>query len=257
MNKYLKKVDILILIAIAIIAGGLSILDFFNISSQVSNYPLFTLFLLSMISLHLIVSHFVQEDFQDDTEKSLKKLASQVSKVDITVYANSKEIESHLAVKILEAKTSVYDLSWKTVIGSGFSAPTRLMAHSYLDQCIIEASGRIAYREIFIFNDDRRIQKLERRLQENKAGYSCRYFDDKSNIPRIQFVIIDEDEIFFFVSSSDSILCSVRDPAIIRIFKSYYEYTWNQAIPIKEGANIYENQVKKILSTRKKYIHTS
>ena len=94
MNKYLKKVDILILIAIAIIAGGLSILDFFNISSQVSNYPLFTLFLLSMISLHLIVSHFVQEDFQDDTEKSLKKLASQVSKVDITVYANSKEIES-------------------------------------------------------------------------------------------------------------------------------------------------------------------
>jgi hypothetical protein len=256
MNKYLKKVDILILVVIAIVAGGLSILDFFDISSQVSNYPLFTLFLLSMISLHLIVTHFAQEDFQDDTEKSLKKLSSQVSKLDITVYANSKEIESHLAVKILEAKTSVYDLSWKTVIGSGFSAPTRLMAHSYLDQCIIEASGRIAYREIFIFNDDRRIQKLERRLQENKSGYSCRYFDDKSNIPRIQFVIIDEDEIFFFASSSDSILCSVRDPAIIRIFKSYYEYTWNQAIPIKEGANIYENQVKKIMSTRKKSVHT-
>ena len=45
------------------------------------------------------------------------------------------------------------------------------------------------------------IKKLEQRLKENKSGYSCKYFKDDSDIPRLQFVIIDDDEVLFFASS--------------------------------------------------------
>lgn len=246
MKKALKKIDLVVLVLIALISIVISILDFFDLIEISPNYPLFILVLLSMISIHLIVSHFVQEVFQDDTTQILKLINSEEAKLDIKVYKNSKEIESILAMKILDAKDSVYDLTWKTVISSGFSAPSREVTHSYLDKCIKKASETIAYKEIFVFNDIRRFDKLMRRIKENQSGYSCRYYDDTSNIPRIQFVIVDDDEIFFFASSTDSILCSIKNPYIIRIFKSYYDYTWNHAIPIKEGPVIDKKQLEKI-----------
>ncbi len=247
MQKLLRKIDIIILGAIALASSIIAIVDFFDLFGGVSpNYPLFILLLLGIIGLHLIISHFSQEDFRSHTTASLQSIVRGIKTADFRVFNDSIEIESYLAKRILEAKKSVCDLSWKVKISEGFSASNRQLAHGYMDKCIAEVSDRIPYREIFMFNDPRRAEKLERRLLEKKRGYSCRYFKDDSPIPRLQFVIIDDEEIFFFASAADSLLCAFRSQELCKVFRSYYEVSWNAAIPIKDGPRIYDEEVELI-----------
>jgi len=247
MHKILRKIDLIILVVIALMAGALSVVDFFDIVQFAApNYPLFTLFLLSMVALHLIVSYFSQEDFRSDTKTLLDRIAKGAEVNDFHVFKDSAEIESYLAKRIIEAKKSVCDLSWKAKISEGFSARNRQLAHGYMDKCITEASDRIPYREIFIFSDRRRVEKLVHRIEENKKGYSCSYFKDDTLIPRLQFVIVDDEEIFFFASSASSILCSFRSQELCKVFRSYYDEAWNKAIPIKEGPRINYEEVELI-----------
>ncbi|MBD2234915.1 hypothetical protein [Phormidium tenue] len=251
MNKLLRSLDLGILAIIALISISLTIVDFFKFGEQNTNYPFITLFLLSTIALHLIVAYFLQQDFHGNTLSLLQRISEEVNVTDFRVFSDSVELETYLAKRMLEAKNSICDLSWKAKISEGFSASSRQVAHAYMDKCIAEASDRIAYREIFMFNDSRRIDKLERRLKENKSGYSCRYFKENSSIPRLQFVIVDDEEVLFFASSPYSPLCAIRNQELCRVFRSYYETTWNSAIPIKDGLRMDGKQISLIRNLRK------
>lgn len=248
MKNFFKKLDIIILGIIAFVSISFVIIDFFNILEEITlNYSLFTLFLLGMIGLHLIFYNISQEEFRSSTSMSLKSIVKGIT--DFKVFNNSIEIESYLAKRILEAKKSVCDLSWKSKISEGFSASDRQLSHEYMDKCIAKISERTPYREILMFNDPRRVEKLKRRLSEKKGGYSCRYFKENTIIPRLQFVLIDDEEIFFFASAADSPLCSFRSQELCKVLRSYYEATWSKAIPIKDGPKIFNTEVEFILKT--------
>jgi len=247
MGGFLRKVDLILLIIIALIASIVSILDFFNvIESGTMDYPLLTLFLVSMIGIHLIVSHFSQEDYQSQTIDVLNRLVQGLTAIDFREFRDSIEIESYLAQRMLEARKSICDLTWKRKLSPGFSAKDRQLSHTYMDKCIAEASERIPYREVFIFSDPRRVQKLVRRLSEDKPGYSCRYFREDPPIPRLQFVIVDDEEVFFFASSPNAPLCSFRSKELARVFKAYYEAIWQAAISIKEGDRVSLEEVERV-----------
>lgn len=244
----LRKVDLILLFIIAIIASVITILNYFDLlGTYIPNYPLLTLFLLGMIGLHLIVSYFSQEDFRNDTTSLLKRIEKESISSELLIFNDSMEIENYLGKRMLEAKKSICDLTWKGKISAGFSASDRQLSHGYMDKCITTASDRISYREIFIFNDPRRIEKLERRLSEKKRGYSCKHFKKDSSIPRLQFVIVDDEEVFFFASAPDSPLCSFRNTDLAKVFKSYYEAIWSEATTIKEGPYINNEEIEDIL----------
>lgn len=250
MQKMLRKLDLIVLILIAVIAAGLSVLDFFNLAEvQVESYPLFTLFLLSMVCLHLIVSHFATEDFRDESVDFLRKINSGIESPESRRFADSIEMETYLGNRILEAKRSICDLTWKVRIGEGFSSGSRQLAHGYLESCIAKVSDRLAYREIFVFNDPRRVEKLERRLAERKAGYSCRYFREDQPIPRLQFVIVDNEEVFFFASAADSPLLAIRSNELGRVMKSYFEAAWAAARPLKSALSVDETELAYVRGT--------
>lgn len=251
MRAILRSVDLIVLVLIALIAAVLSVLDFFNlVEVQALSYPLFNLFLVSMIGLHLIVRHFADEDFQGQAISLLTRVAARIGSTEYRQFADSSEMETYLGKRLLEAKRSVCDLTWKAKMSEGFSATGRQLSHDYMDRCISEASSRISYREIFVFNDNRRIAKLERRLAEYRSGYSCRYFPQDSSIPRLQFVILDDEEVLFFASSADSPLACLRSPELGRIMKSYFEAAWAAATPIKTGPAIQHAEVERIRNLR-------
>jgi len=254
MINILKKVDLIILSIIALVAGILAILDVFNVIDIAQPYySLITLFLLAMIGLHLITSHLVQDDFRKKSDELLSQITKGLEETDFILFDDSMEIERDLGNRMLEAKKSVCDLTWKIKISEGFSASDRQLSHEFMDKCIATASDRISYREIFIFNDSRRIEKLNRRLDENKNGYSCRYFKEDSIIPRLQFVIVDDEEVYFFASSADAILCSFRNKDLCKVFRSYYEAVWGAATVIKEGPRIEYTQVELIRKKLKSF----
>lgn len=252
-RQVLRKVDLIILLVVAAISIVLSVLHIFKLIETPwieDNFAVFTLLLLSLIGLHLIVSHLTQEDYQEETYRTLLSLASGSNSEQIRTFKDAAEIEGYLAKRMLEARASICDTTWKTQISEGFSAGDRQRAHQYMDTCIAEASNRVAYREIFIFNDVRRIEKLERRISEERAGYSCRYFREDSLVPRLQFVLIDEEEVLFFASSSGSPLMSFRSQKVAAVLRPYFEVAWAAARPIKTGSKINEKELAYIRKLR-------
>ena len=252
MRAVLRRVNLVVLALIALVAVALSIGDLFKLLPDNSrNYPIIILLLLAGIGLHLVTAHLSMEDFESKALSLLNRLDRSGKFPEVRVFEDSVEIENYLGKRLLEAKKSVCDLSWKQQISAGFSASSRQLAHGYMDKCIAATSGRISYREIFVFNDSRRVDKLRRRLTEKKKGYSCRHFRSDSEIPRLQFVIVDDSEVFFFASAADSILCSVKNNEIAEVFRSYFDAAWHRAVPIKEGPNVHQDEVDAILGLSK------
>jgi hypothetical protein len=214
--------------------------------------PLFTLILLAFLSIHLLYSAVADEDFRHSILASLDSIAGQSAKTDSAGYADTAALEGQLARRILEARRSVCDLTWKKRISEGFSASDRQLVHGYMDKAISEASSRITYREVFVFSDLRRLEKLERRLSENKDGYSCRYYREDPVIPRIQFVLIDDEEVFFFATGAGSPLASFRSRALCSVLRSYFVSVWEHARIIKDGPRLNEKELALVRKLKQK-----
>ena len=243
--KVLRKIDLIVLIVMGLAAIVVTVLDYLHIIKDFKPESL-TVILLASLVFHLIVSHFVEEDFQTQSTRNIEQIKRGLSLGEYRIFKDSVEMEHYLAKRVFEAKNSVCDLSWKSRISPGFSAGHRQISHSNLDRCISEASERISYREIFVFSDKRRIEKMLRRISENKKGYSCSYYEDDSRIPRLQFVIVDEEEIFFFASALHSQLCAVRSLELCKTFIPYFDEAWSAAKIIKDGPQIRENEVRRM-----------
>jgi hypothetical protein len=139
---------------------------------------------LAVVAIHLTVSRVTDEQFQTQSMKLLEQISTGISVGEFRMFTDAVEMEHHLAERLLSAKASVCDLSWKSRISEEFAATHRRLSHGNLDRAIAEASSRISYREIFIFSDRRRVEKMDRRLNERQDGYSCRYYKEDGRIPR-------------------------------------------------------------------------
>lgn len=254
--RLFRRLDMLVLVVIALMSAALSILHFFALVEAhwfTERVPLFTLILLAFLSIHLLYSAVADEDFRHSILASLHSIAGQQSaKTDSTVYADTAALEGQLARRILEARRSVCDLTWKKRISEGFSATDRQLVHGYMDKAISEASSRITYREVFVFSDQRRLEKLERRLSENKDGYSCRYYREDPAIPRIQFVLIDDEEVFFFATGAGAPLASFHSRALCSVLRSYFDSIWEHARIIKDGPRINEKELTQLRKLKQK-----
>ncbi|WP_344754072.1 hypothetical protein [Leifsonella bigeumensis] len=204
---------------------------------------------LGAIGLHLVARHVQDDEVTRATSELLKlvELNTRGKGLQVRLFASSIEIETYLGQRILTASKQVCDLSWKTSISSGFSTPTRQVAHGYMDKAISDASSRVNYREIFVFNDVRRADRFARRLKETHAGYSCRFYDDASLIPRLQFVVVDSKEVIFFASGPNSPLAAVQSEVIAQVFETYFESLWSAATPLKDGGQLQMGPISQIV----------
>ncbi|MDN5201075.1 hypothetical protein QQ008_06875 [Fulvivirgaceae bacterium BMA10] len=241
MFKQISKIFLGITALLAII---LTILDLFNLFQPQFSFDKVVMTLLSLLAIYFVSKHYESENQTDEIISKIGTL-NNISQQNITLYDDSMEIESALGAALLKANKSVCDLSWKNQISTGFDVDKRKHSHSDLEKRITKSASNVAYREIFVFNDKRRFEKLRRRINENVDGYSCKYFED-NNIPRLQFVIVDDNEVFFFASSAKSPLCSIKDPRVGKIFQAYFEELWDKAEYIKYGSRIYKEAIDKI-----------
>jgi hypothetical protein len=256
--KLLRKIDVILLIIISIAAIVIAVihtLDLFSLAHLLAeiNYSLICLVFLGLIGIHLALSFIIAEDNQHESLKKFDELITSSDNIKIKKFEDSFELETYLAKRVHEAKYEVCDLTWKLTISSGFAVGKRKDSHSVYEKAVKEFSDKLIYREVWIFNDSRRIEKFNKRMKENKNGYSCRYYkaekDEINKIPRLQFVIIDQNEVIFFASATNSLLCSIKGEAVYKICKPYFDEVWSNAIPIKEGKTIYQNEIDYINET--------
>lgn len=249
--KRLEKLDLIVLGIISVFSIIITILDFFDITKDIPSlnnldYSVISVLILSLIGFHLVSSHIKQNDSNENLLKDINNVLDNIKGVKVINFSTIDELEKHIATQIRKAKIEICDLTWKDKISSLYSVGPRKRSQRSYDSSISKISNSVTYKEVFIFSDLRRIDKLKKRLEENKPGYSCRYFPEFTDIPRIQFVLIDKSEIIF-ASSSYPKYCSIRHKELSEIFKSYFDSIWEKAIPIKDGTNINTVEVEKIL----------
>lgn len=253
MLRFLKRMDVVLLMAISFTSIVIVVVDFFNFFDNVEffqkvDYSLLTIAILALIGIHLVLHYINQSEFQERFPHDIDKIIRSLHGVNIEIFPSTVELEKYLAKRVKEAKIEVCDLSWKGNISRGYSLKPRVRSHKSYETSIGLACDKIMYREIFVFSDERRKEKLERRLKDNKSGYSCRYFEGDFSIPRLQFVLIDKEEIIF-ASSFYPKLCAITHAELSEIFQSYYDEIWNAATPIKDGDVIYQKEIDKIFKS--------
>ena len=187
------------------------------------------------------------EELIEALSESTTTIIESVQGVELRAFNSENDLLSYANNRLLEAQTQIDDLSWSPVtsLGHGLSE-TQSIGTEHLKH-IIRVARKIPYREVYMFNHPRRVEKLRTCvIQEDLPGYSCAYYKD-SQVPLLQFMVIDREEVIV-LSAQFAAKLAIRHPHIVRLFAEYYDQVWNGAIPIKIGTTFRdENLIASIL----------
>ena len=252
-----------LLLSVASFALGLSALDLFGYINATSVFgrsiESILVLLLSSLCLYIMAErHKLRssikklnsdqiEDIKYLIEKETNILLEAQKGLQFRHFTSTEAQMKYQTKKIQAAKNKIEDLTWSHKLSKKVNLPSRKKVENEYENALTEASSRIYYREIFIFNKQSRLEKLKRRLKENKPGYACAYYQD-TKVPRMQFMIIDEEEVIF-ASSGLPIRCALKHKQFAKAIAEYYETVWENATPIKDGNEIFlsYDQVKESL----------
>lgn len=161
---------------------------------------------------------------------------------------SSHEEQANFFAQRLETASSIQDLTWA-------KARSKVeTVHDAVDERRIRYVEDIArfskekpYMELFIFNDEHgfrkdRQEKLRyhyERCQRGEGGlYSCGYFV-KADFPRLQYTLIDVDEILFTSGTMERLI--VNQPELSSVFRKYFEYAWDDSTTLIDNGEIVDD----------------
>lgn len=257
-----KQAEIAVLWATAIISVGIAILDFLGALDSVpwlsDRIPTLILLAVGLLASYIALERRSQleamhEELIDavhklavDQEKSTSSVIKSLQGVEVRGFSDGYELLSYVNKRVAEANKRIDDVSWRPTFFSRNYGPSAQAPNKEFPNILRNTIQKTPYREILIFNKPGRKEKIHNVLKENLAGYSCAYFEADSEIPLLQFMIIDQEEVIIFgdlVSSS----FSIRHPIIVESFTGYYEEVWQKAWKLKIGKTIYWERVRSVL----------
>ena len=257
MTRVLKVMELLPLLFVCFASLLILLIDLFGFSDNTAffknlNYSYVAVLILSVIGINVAIngwrSNKVSELLKLDADHIIKSLNG----VEIKTFSDGLELDLYLIKRIREAKVSVKDLSWKSSISSSYSTVPRLKAQKELEQTISRCSDHITYFEIFTLTSQKRKDKLARRIKENKRGYSAAFVEDVKEIPRLQFVIIDDDEVIF-ASSAYPTPCAIKQKELVELLCSYYDECWNASQKIMLNEEVVSDEILELIFGKKPY----
>jgi len=189
--------------------------------------------LLGLISAHLVISYIETFNHQEKIENDISQIIPLLEGIYVKKFNNSSDMRHHLAKKIKAADDRVWDFTWQNSVSDNDNAQKSKDATKVYADSIQSASKIVDYREIFVFTKQTigRIKQLQRRKDENEDAYLCKYMPNDSQIPRLQYTIIDYEEVVF--TSSDHLL-SVKSKRLVEVLANYFESVWDNDIILKE-----------------------
>lgn len=257
-EKVIRTVDVTILIAVGVICAIYFCLELFGFKKV--DFALMSFILLLAITLHFIAAIFLEMDLltkhQDISTKidtSTKTIIDSLKGVEIKLFDKIEDVDFYIAQMITSAKKSVFDLNWQDYLKSNPN-PRNPVVREYTENAIdksikefcSESSAKV-YREIFTFSHTKNFQKMLTHITYGDK-YSCSYYDNIKHprFPKLQFVIIDDEEVIFVSSAYKPHFCAIRDKRIVSIFNNYFEQAWTLSKVIKDKDDIKHDIIEKI-----------
>ncbi len=257
-----KKFELVFLWAIAILSVGIAFLDFSgaleNLDWLKDRIPTFVFLSVGLLAGYLALERRNQlepmrTEIRDGInllahkqEDTTQALIDSLQGVQVNKFESGDAFLNYLHGRITNARIRIDDVSWRPNFGTQNYGGSAQKLNKRFPNILREAVQRVPYREIMIFNKPGRREKLQSLLEENMAGYSCAYFDAGMEIPLLQFMVLDNEEVIIFgdlVTSS----VSIRHPVVVKVFADYFEEAWQRAWKLKIGKTIYWDRVKEVL----------
>jgi hypothetical protein len=264
-DKWFKLLDIIILGFVALICGtvlGLGLFGKTTIFNWKIDYAYISCILLCTIATHFVISifgSFGQKEIVEKIDKAQKLIEKKIKEnsnfivgslkgVEKITFNTIKEVDNYVADRIKNAEFSVQDLNWQDfrIPSSSHSQQHREELDDEIDESITAFCNRkrseqlkkkTIYEEIFTFppSNRRNLHKMKSHLK-NGDLYSCYYYEtlEELKFPKLQFVIIDNEEIIFVSSEYKENFCSVKDIRIVNICANYFMQALELSIVIKQ-----------------------
>ena len=220
--------------------------------------------LLSLIAICLFLQRVDEKKSASDLDTKLNSLTGLLNNQFSTVigslrgleyyksFSSGPEFVDYLADRILQAKRSVDDLTWLQEPPADRFTRDRLEADQKYYSAMASAAERgVTYKEIFVFTDKEKIEKMRMMVDKNFNYYSCGYFEG-SDIPRPVFIIIDDEEVLVY-GMDPRVFCAFKHPELVPAFNEYYTQLWRKCTKIKDGKDV----DKKVYQTVSKKFETS
>ncbi|MCB9423195.1 MAG: hypothetical protein H6667_25580 [Ardenticatenaceae bacterium] len=258
-NSWIDKFDLLILAATAVFSGVISLLDFLGMLDEIpwlaERVPILILLAIALIAGYLALERNTHlESIQSDIEKlsqevtgSTSTIINSLEGVEFQEFDGGNALLSYVSKRLLQARKQVDDLSWGPGADLGVGLEVTQQAIQGYWSRIDRVSRKILYREVFVFNSPERLRKLREMLKEDAPGYSCAFYKE-SYAPLIQFMLIDQEEVIILNDQFPSYL-AIRHSGLAKLFTDYYEAIWAGATKIKEGPIVHQEIVNQILNS--------
>lgn len=251
---------------------GESLKILFKITFNI-DYGIVSSFLLGTIAVDLLLEGIDTAKSKEDTNtkfkilsdnlinhfnKSFNKLVNNLKAIEIIKFKDINEVDEYIAEKINAAKYSVYDLNWQDdlINVTPLKHQARINSANKIDLAIKSYCNKkndiVCYQEIFTFSNHDNIERMNKHINYGDT-YSCYYYENLDVIkrfPKLQFVVIDENEVIFASSAYEGKLCAIKNDEIVGIFCLYFSRAIDFSIKIKERGNLNSKIIDDII---KKY----
>jgi hypothetical protein len=265
-EKVIKVIDfVTIAVAIAICVVAF-IIDGYNSimnNSITIDYSFVATTFLLAIAMHFILSGFIQSDIskkQDKIEADLGQAVSTIinslNGIEIQFFDDIVAVDLYISKRIGGATKSVYDFNWQDFIRKNprpRNAVDREYTENEMDKNIksfCQKKKPRIYKEIFTFSYINNIKKMQKHITYGDC-YSCSYYDNKlpeSQFPKLQYVVIDDEEVIFVSSAYIPNLFSVKNKRIVSLFSYYFEQAWSFSKIIKDDQTIRCDVIEEIVN---------
>jgi hypothetical protein len=252
-----NRTEIILLITTIAVSSLVSLLDFFGFLDSIpwlkGRVPALTLLVLGLLASYILIERkskleSISDQLQDlslANTASTRKIIESLAGVEVTTFNNLLSCLQYVNQQLRAAKIQIDDLSWTPTVGKSDDLEAIVSENAKYRERVIQAAKRLPYREVFIFNRKDRIEKLINLLSENAAGYSCAYFEETKDLPLLQFMIVDRQEVI--VLSGDYTYLAFRHPQLVNLFVEYYEDIWKKSIKLKHGKRFDWGELQKVV----------
>ena len=195
-----------------------------------------------------IITHFITLSFK--TQSDSKEIIARIDDIQSMViqsirgvekrnFLNITELDSYVAKRIKDAKFSVLDLNWQDFreMPKSHYQINRNFTDNEIDKSIesfckrkrkSEEKNKTIYEEIFTFPETNKenLEKMKKRIEYGEF-YSCYYYETNNlkpilKFPKLQFVIVDNEEVIFASSEYNGDLCAIKDKKLVNICLNYF-----------------------------------
>lgn len=270
-NWFIWHFELMLMGIIAVISMVVAALDFFNILTDTISAPLI-LVMLSSIAVYLVIERrrhleagqkqladqllAVQEALsggfagvQQNQEDSVERVLEALDGVNIRRFENEFACIEYASGRLRQAKKWVDDTSWATESRLEANLDRNMDVSKQYRSSIGESvlmNKDLVYREIYVFHTRGRIEKLRLRERENQPNYFCKYYPTPPNVPLLQFMVIDGEEVIL-MTDKYPVYLAVKNRALADLLHLYFEDHWKEAREIKTGRSFAPGVVDEVV----------